>query len=227
MKISDKEKKMLLYLAGLLVAIFSFQFGFSPMQDENFELESQVSTLKMEVSQLQMKVGKQQEYEEQTAQAKQDTEELLSQFPANLQAEDSILYASELEKAYKMKISNVSLGEASVAYGAETAVEGDSESTEATSAISTLGGRVLYKLPLTMDYTSTYADFKKCMEYIQQDSNRKSIDAVSISYDGETGKLIGNFVLNTYYLTNTDGMYNSPSLPGMGTGSKNIFGTIK
>ena len=54
-----------------------------------------------------------------------------------------------------------------------------------------------------------------------------NVGGLSLSYDSETGKIVGNLNVNRYYLTGTEDVYESPDTGVIQKGSDNIFGTIE
>ena len=59
-------------------------------------------------------------------------------------------------------------------------------------------------------------------------ADKRNVPSISLSYDGESGKLSGNMTVNMYYMTGReDAAYEEPSSGVHSLGVKNIFGTIK
>lgn len=103
-----------------------------------------------------------------------------------------------------------------------------SGTTTGTSSENTAAGSImLYKIPVSMNYTIPYGNLKKCINYIFGTTRRCSIDDISLTYDTATGTLAGTMDLGMYYISGTDAYYTAPQLPGVPTGQTNLFGTIE
>lgn len=99
---------------------------------------------------------------------------------------------------------------------------GTTEDTEKTSYTGTL-----YETPLSVTFTANYDGFKKMLDSITSNSDIQSIESLSAAYDTGTGNITGTVVIDQYYLTDTDRAYNPPSITGVTSGTKNIFGSME
>jgi len=88
-------------------------------------------------------------------------------------------------------------------------------------------GSMLYKVPVSLSYTISYGNLKRCIGYIYSTTDRCSIDSVSLAYDTATGNLVGTMNLGMYYITGFDKTYTTPQIPGVGLGQTNLFGTVQ
>lgn len=60
-------------------------------------------------------------------------------------------------------------------------------------------------------------------EILEDKENKKSISNLSLSYEEQTGNIRGSMVVNMFSLTGTERTYESPSIPGIGVGTDNLF----
>lgn len=92
----------------------------------------------------------------------------------------------------------------------------------------TLPQLALYNTEVTYDFTVGYEDGKSVFASILAYADKRNVPSISLSYDGESGKLSGNMTVNMYYMTGReDAAYKEPSSGVHSLGVKNIFGTIK
>lgn len=84
----------------------------------------------------------------------------------------------------------------------------------------------LFQMAVSYDFNTSYRDLKTITGIILDCEDKQNISGVSLSFDEQTGKLIGNFNVNRYYLTGTDKEYESPDAGSIKKGTSNIFGTI-
>lgn len=85
----------------------------------------------------------------------------------------------------------------------------------------------LYNMVVSYDFKTSYEDMKKIFQNILDDKNKRNIGDVAITYDEESGKLIGNMTVNMYFVTGTEKMYEDPDPGSMKHGLSNIFGSLK
>ena len=85
----------------------------------------------------------------------------------------------------------------------------------------------LYDMVVSYDFKTSYEDLKKIFSNILDDTNKRNIGDIAITYDEESGKLIGNMTVNMYFVTGTDKVYENPDPGNMKHGLSNIFGSLK
>ena len=78
-----------------------------------------------------------------------------------------------------------------------------------------------------MGIDSSYEGIKNIVARILEDTNRKSLESVLLSYDGSTGQLTGSLIMNSYFLTGIDKPYSQPSLTPIRKGTADIFSTVE
>lgn len=85
----------------------------------------------------------------------------------------------------------------------------------------------LYDMQVSYDFRTSYEDLKKIFGNILDNKNKRNIGDIAITYDEETGKLIGNMTVNMYFVTGTDKVYEEQNPGKLKHGISNIFGTLK
>lgn len=85
----------------------------------------------------------------------------------------------------------------------------------------------LYDMVVSYDFKTSYEDMKKIFQNILDDKNKRNIGEIAITYDEESGKLIGNMTVNMYFVTGTEKTYEAPDAGNMKHGLSNIFGSLK
>lgn len=85
----------------------------------------------------------------------------------------------------------------------------------------------LYDMQVSYDFRTSYEDLKKIFGNILKNKNKRNIGDIAITYDEETGKLIGNMTVNMYFVTGTDKVYEEQNPGKLKHGISNIFGTLK
>ena len=65
----------------------------------------------------------------------------------------------------------------------------------------------LFDTAVTYDFSVGYEDCKSVFAAILACADKRNIPSISLSYDGESGKLVGNMSVNMYYIAGTDEEY--------------------
>lgn len=242
-KLKERDKNIIVILIGLAIPLAVYLFVFTKWNEQTDTLEAENSVLSQEVAHLQELMNNREFYIAETDRMNQEMEEIKAQFPSELHPEDEIYYAYNTEAKYDVLASTINMPYAemvSVAQpvsemqaqpevvddGTETvegeAVDAENPSPEpSSSAASTI---VLYKAPITFDFTITYSAAKDWIREILEDKeNKKSISNLSLSYEEQSGNIRGSMVVNMFSLTGTERTYESPSIPGIGVGTDNLF----
>lgn len=243
-KLKERDKNVIIILIGLAIplAVYLSVFTKWNKQTENFEAEN--SLLSQEVAHLQELMNNKEFYIAETDRMNQEMEEIKAQFPSEIHPEDEIFYAYNTETKYNVLTNGISMPYAEMVSVAQPvsemqaqpevvddgteAVDGEAVDVEngaaepaASSAASTIA---LYKAPITFEFTITYSAAKDWIREILEDKeNKKSISNLSLNYEKQTGNIRGVMVVNMFSLTGTERTYESPSIPGIGVGTDNLF----
>lgn len=210
MRISNRDKGLLLGFLGVLIAVACYWFVYDPATLRHQELEAELAKLKAHEAELQELVDNYDFYEEQIVVLTQRRDELVERFPAEVKPENEIMYAVELEDLLEVQFSALN-------YGAPI------EIVPATNN----AGLYAYNTPLVGNYTATYQGLKDIILHTAEQNDRMVVDSVTAAYDGITGNLIGNVTINMYAVSGTEKIYQAPYVPAMNMGIDNIFGTFE
>ena len=246
-KLKNSDKNILLFVLGVAFVALAYFMGFKPLTEKMDTLKVENQTLTEEVEYLQKLMDDKEFYISETDRMNVEMEEIKAQFPSELHPEDEIYYASNSETKYDVAATEMEMPLAeeisvSVASSASTTeaevvddgtadaevVDGESadgslEKVEETkpSASSSI---VLYRAPITFEFLITYDSVKDWIkEILEDDENRKAISELTLNFDERTGNLKGEMIVNMYSLTGTERAYESPSIPGIGVGTDDLF----
>ena len=210
MKLSKRDKGLLLGLLGLLLAVASYVWVYNPYTLKHQELEAELAKLQAHEAELQKLVDNYDFYKEQIVLLTDRRDELVEIFPAEIKPENEIMYAVELEDKLEVEFSALN-------YGSPIEIVPTNNNA----------GLIAYNTPLTGNYTATYKGLKDMVLYTAEQNNRMVVDSVTASYDGLTGNLIGNVTINMYAVGGTERIYEKPYVPAMNMGIDNVFGTFE
>lgn len=219
MKVGKKELYLLLALLGIGIAVCAWQFGFKKINAETAVLRADTELLQADIQKYSAVKNNIELYQKGIEDASNNIATILREFPAAVLAEDGIMLGREFEKNDNDTfVTSVALGTGSNVFVAT------SHPVEESTVPITYS---LYKNPTTVAYSTTYKGLKNMFEYIEEHKNRMSVDVFSLSYDPETGVLMGNVVVDMYYVTGTDKQYTQQNLSGVSVGTDNVFGTLE
>lgn len=111
MKMSIRDKKILLMFLGVLFLALSYFFVYTRQMEAAVSIEAENSELQARLDQLLEMAENKEFYEEEIARMNKEIENYCETFPAAVREEDGILLVNDMEKELDVKISNVGLGE--------------------------------------------------------------------------------------------------------------------
>lgn len=134
MKISTRDKKILLMFLGVLLLVLSYFFIYRQQIEQAASIEQENIILKERLNKLLELAENKEFYEQEIKTMNEKIEEYCQNFPAAIKEEDGILLANNMEKKLDMKISNVGLGMEEVVY----AMDGETTSRQDNGQDATL-----------------------------------------------------------------------------------------
>lgn len=234
MKIKKSDIKIVVALLMFLAALGSYFVCANKIKPETEAVKAECATLESEVAYLQDLMDHKEEYIKETDDMKAEIEEIKSQFPGEIRAEDQIMYANDLELKHAIVVESVALGEAEILTAAEAAAPVEpqldengnpietAEAAPATPAIS------LSRNISTVAFKSTYKSIKDIILMINEDfTMKKSIQSLALAYDQTTGNLTGTLAISMFSMGGIDKEYTGPNLNGVRKGSTNPFNTTE
>ncbi len=208
-RIPKKAKRLLLYVGGLALVAVVYVFVFQNMQLKNQELDTTVSHLRTEQSQLLEMKNAQKEHEQDMQSMNAEIEDMLVKFPQDNMEEDALAFANSLEEKTGVEIDDVYFA------GKNLVNKGENS------------GYVLYADPVEYNFTGGYMEMKKLAAAITGASAKKNIESIILTYDSETGKLRGTMTINQFSLNGEGQEYQPSDISGVNVGNKNPFATAE
>lgn len=208
---NNRDKKLLLAAGGILVLVLIFFRVFQPGMEEIEAMNRNNADLQERVSQLERLEANKEKMQEKTAEMEAEIKSILSVFPSDVREETAIVYANDLENQSRMEISAVGTGAPNLLY-----VAGEGQEGEAS----------LYGRPVSYTFTSSYQEFKKAVQTIQQNPDKQNVENLTLSFDSSTGKLVGSMQTNFYAVSGTKKEYTAPETGNVRLGTTDIFGAV-
>jgi hypothetical protein len=143
----------------------------------------------------------------------------MAHYPSDVRPEDEIMYAVDLEDEVGLSISSAAFGDPELVMQLRGIMEADDGSYTVVPLSA-------YRSTMDCACTLNYQELKNAVDYINFTQDCTRLNNVSVSYDSETGELMGTISIDKYFITGLDDEYHETYVPPMSLGTDNIFGTI-
>lgn len=248
MSISNRDKGILLIILGLAVCVLSVIYVVMPNIDSKKALDAQAVQLQARLTELQSKMADKEKYETGIIEYTQKYESVLNCFPADLNQEITIMFLEGIKDSNEFSVSALSLEEKKPFYtlsgnaGSDaTLATTDATSTTSTEAAATTETAttteaaaltetaeavddelVCYSANFPIDYKGSYESLKEVVAYVDNYSDRMTVDTLSIQYDGNN-VYSGQLELTCYSVEGESRPERSLDLNEVEIGVDNIF----
>ena len=241
--ISNREKRMLLMLFGVILMVLSYVAVFRPQMDKASEISAQNETLDSRLDELLDMAAKKEYYQRKTQNMQDEIDKYCEQFPADIKEEDGIVLAQNIEKASGITIDTVGTGVRLMVSDDGTVdeesteqqqtlseqdnaatkeqvdkIEGNTEATtetqQQTDDALIEDSPTLYRTQDTLSYKGSYENLKKAV-------------TITMTFDSGSGGLTGTMTVNIYSMSGIGNQYSEPDAGTSTYGKKNLFGTLQ
>ena len=239
LKITKREKNMIVILVGILLVMASYYLGYRTFKSRTDILKQQNQILESQIQTLEGISAEKDAYVAKTEEMQTSMNAIIQKFPSNMISEDIILYMRNLEQKTDSYVHNITIPAkqyVNITATAETDVLSSME--DVTGAIREYGfvndGEVpdtrsmqLAQVDSAVNCSITYKGLKDIVTDITENDNRKSIDNISLVFNENTGDLAGSMTVIYYTLSGTGREYLQPTITGTSHGIECIFGGLK
>ena len=219
MEISNKDKKLLVYMLAISIIAGVYFFFARPLMDKQDALNTEVEQLKASVNHYSEIYSRQGEYEQQIADAQARYDMEIASFGNNLAQENTIMMLKEIEQNTGVWITKVSFQDPEVMSGG-TSENPAEDGVEETSTDSTY---IVRKQALNIDYSIDYSKLKHFLEYINDYDRQLYISSINMGYSVESNIVSGTLTLNQYEMNASGEEPEKPDLSGITVGKDNVF----
>lgn len=246
MKMNDTLKGALLIFIGVIAAVASFMYVAQPNIDKTRLIQQDNVTLRARLAELEAKQADRDRYLEETAQYNEEYDSILNSFPADLNQEVTIMFVEGIRENYDFDAESLTMGvkeqfytlgvgggDASLDTAAPAETTEGEETTEAetteASADSVLATSEpapvydCYRALFPITYSGSYESIKDVVSYVDNYTDRMTINQIDISYDAENDVYSGNIQLYCYSIEGEDRPERTVELNEVETGVNNIF----
>lgn len=230
MNLSSRDKKLLVYLIAIGLIAGTYFFIARPKLDQQQKFTDEINAIKPQVNHYNEIRNNQENYERQIADAQTQYNETLDKFFGGLNQENTIINIKEIEDSTNVWISRVSFQDSQIMVGGNgfediQTEEGAVEGVE--TEVSSSGELSCMKQDLYLEFSCSYPNYKRFIEYIQNYDQRLFISSMDSKYSIDSNQVMGSLILSQYALLGTDKEYEAPDLSNIGTGVDNIFTTLR
>ena len=225
---SDRDKKLLVYLGALIILAAAYFLVGKPFLDKIDTLTNEKTELDRQLSEKRQAFENKDVYEQGIVDANTQIQAIIDEFPEDNSDEKSIMFASHAEADVPIWFTQMKFAEETknLINGQETesasdaeqaqleenvaAAEGEevsgnpegTDSEEATAEEGTGGvSDLMYRdTELGLTFEVQYDGFKNLLAYIRDYEDRMVIKEIDISYGEMTGLVTGNLILSQYAL---------------------------
>lgn len=218
MKLSKRDAKLLLILAGLLIFLLSYLLVYNRFVAKQTEVSAKIAELQPQMQTLETYQANLAQYKKSIEESKDTMQKELKRYPSDVRTEDLILYAKELETHVGIDATGLVFSDPVLVNEFQGVVLKDG-----TEVQETMSG---YRAGMNLSGSMTYSQLKNLLHYIYAAPDYSSVASVSVSYDAELAKLTGTVEISKFYLSYPDAAPVSATMPTVPQGNLNLFGSV-
>ncbi len=241
---SNRDKKLLVYLGTVLILAAAYYLVVSPVLSKIEVMNNHISDLEQQLNRLQTIFNSREQYEADIVENQAKCNELIARFPSNISQEDTLVFIDSTEKEIPVKITNISFGDIVTAFGTESsgdAVYEDSpeeeysEEVTDTTAMETdengvkmisfedLTRLIGTKQELTLAYEVSYSNFAKFIQFIDTNDKRMVLTNINGSYNDSLDLVYGVVNLSQYSIEKYGKDRDKNDFSDINKGTGNVF----
>ena len=213
--ISKRDVNLLLVILGLAIVLVTYFLVFTKFNDEATALDAETESLKPRLYQLQDYEAGIPRFNEGISAATARIDEEKLGYAQDVRTEDLIMYAVMLEEEMGVQISAASFSPPTLIS------EFDAPDAE--------GNPVHYqafKTAMTLNAKFGYEPLKEAINKIYETADKTMLEDISITFDVETGGLVGTVTISKVFVTDGSYVYSPTRVPAGPFGNTNPFATI-
>ena len=218
-KLSKRDIKILIVLAGVLILLLCYLLVYKNFTDKKEAADAEIAQLQPELDQLRQYEPHKQEYLEGAETAKANISAVLPTLPSEVLTEDEIVFSKNFEDDLGVNVTEESFSDPVVVEQFKSVTEDTIDNPDAQVDMT------VYKKPMTLTMQMDYDQFKDGMDYIRDQETLKGFDTITADYDAEKRDLSVTMSVNSYYATYDGAPETDHDIPEVDTGVANPFGT--
>ena len=197
MKLSDRDKKLILGILLIAIIVLPIFLFIRPKIDSIKGLDNELVTLNERYNYLKELDTKRPFYESEIARLNEERKDLVKGFAKGILQENTIMFLRDAELSFPISMSAESFGEYK-----KTVVDDELTALSTTTGVS---------------YSCEYAQIKDFLNYIFTYSDKMTIPSISMRY-GESGLVSGSFDISEFAFINDEEQVKQHPLPAIDRG---------
>ena len=198
MKLSDRDKKLILGILLIAIIVLPIFLFIRPKIDSIKGLDAELATLNERYNYLKDLDSKRPFYESEIARLTEERKELVKGFAKGILQENTIMFLRDAELSFPIEMSAENFGDYN-----KTVVD-----NELTALTTTTG----------VAYSCDYAQIKDFIDYIFSYSDKMTIPSISMKYKPENGKIEGTFDISEFAFINDEEQVERHQIPAIDRG---------
>lgn len=214
---------------ALLLVGGSFKFFYLADQEKADQVQTEINGLKSRMEELNEKNANRSLYESGIANSSDIIDTVLSLYGPGNTTEKTIMMIVDLCNKTGIQVDDISFEDDSLIYATGGLTDDEqAESIEGESLEERPAPDVqIFKSGISMSISSGYTQMKKLTDYINSYPERMNAEDFTISFSGETGRLIMSMTVNMYSVIDKNHTYVAPVIEDIDLGTTNIFRTME
>ena len=218
MRISKRDARLLLLLLGIVIFLFGYFGVFSPYQAKTEEVRDEISALTPTLRELQGYQDHMSAYQAGIDESSATIETEMARYPADVRTEDLVMYAIYLEKDLDIDVTSIEFS--------DVAAIAQIDSIAKTADGYAITPLTAYQCSMTASCDLSYAELKSLLLYPGKAPARTTLGSVSVSFDSESGQLVGSVIFDKYFIASGSDPYVPTEVPKVELGTRDLFGTF-
>ncbi len=218
MKISDRDKKLILFVILAAVIALPIFFFIRPKNEKIKELDAELININERYAYLKELSALQPEYEAKIEELNKERDEFINEFAKGIKLENTIMFL----RAVELSSSPVTMTTISFGGNEETPVTEDSVDENGNF----VPGLTALRSDTAVAYSAEYSDIKEFLDYIFNYKDKMAISSINMNLDTSNNKIIGSFTLTQFAITGEGREVETSKIPPMSLGNDRIFRLI-
>ena len=217
LKVSERDKKLLIVVMAVLIMALAYFFGYSNLSAQVDELSTKKTALETTKRDLKEKNNNKQKYINDTDKLSKACTVLIDKYDSTTSQPNAIEFFNKTEDVTGVWVKSLSLSPATVLYKF-----GQIASSNVNGTSSYSSNLVGYKSSINISYEGDYSQWKDFVKYINTYASKSTIDSLTATYNDSTGVVSGTASISLYAIQGGDRKATEPKFD-VKTGTDNIF----
>ncbi len=186
MKLSERDKKLLMILVAIAVVAIAFFFGYRPLTEKRDKLQTEIDELNVRYTSLQTIAQNEKKHVADKEANNKEYDEIMAKYGDNLAQESILMYLRNYEYDSTIWFKAYSMPKA--------------QKLHTFSSVSATG----YKNSLALTFESSYSDMKKLLKDIVENPKKNYISAYNMTYNAVDDKVTATMTLERFTVVKKD-----------------------